>query len=516
MELPLTGWVKTLCVMVYICLVIIVPATPNMYTFFIDCMGFTITMLAASLLLSFLNTRPPAHKNILNRILAVFTVFSMLAVFRSLLVSTLACFWNSELRFLVKKIPTLTAGLLSPRFLTNLELVALCSLSAGRMLLITHPATFHNIQPTSLGAYVTGFSAVGVSTMDFIYGIVMCSENSNTLTLFHLKLETGIVSYANGNLSLKGQFSINSSLDDQFNRNSSLEYQFSRNSGLEDQFSRNSSLEDQFSRNSSLEDQFSRNSSLEDPLNRNSNLEYQFSRNSSQEDKFGRNSNQNYQFPRNSSLDYDARHIDESLDETCSLPPTSTILLAIMILLEIAKVVFVLVKEYIKMKNTNQVEPVLSQIIIHPPQAPNQQPGRSRTLHRSESFSANHGPRVTKDQRSNSMPILKGPIVEVTIVNMDVSEPEPEQIPGPNKHLELAKDVAKKMCLRTSTIITLFVIIVLSFLTIFAIKNGYQNLNNAGPKITLTRVSSYILIVVMVSFDKDILEYLYNILKSII
>ena len=466
MELPLTGWVKTLCVVVYICLVIIVPETPNMYTFFIDCMGFTITMLAASLLLSFLNTRPPAHKNILNRILAVFTVFSMLAVFRSLLISTLACFWNSELRLLVNKFPTLTAGLLSPRFFSILELVALCSLSAGRLLLLTHPATFHNIHPTSLGAFVTGSSAVGVSTMDFIYGIVMCSENSNTLTLFHFKLETGIVSYANGNLSLKGQFS--------------------------------------------------RNSSLEDPFNRNSNLEYQFSRNSSQEDKFGRNSNQNYQFPRNSSLDYDSRHIDESLDETCSMPPTTTILLASMILLEIAKVVFALVKEYIKMKKTNQVEPVLSQIIIHPPQAPNQQPGRSRILHRSESFSANHGPMLTKDQRSKSMPILKGPIVEVTSVNMDVSEPEPEQIPGPNKHLELAKDVAKKMCLRTSTIITLFVIIVLSFLTIFAIKNGYQNLNNAAPKITLTRISSYILIVVMVSFDKDILEYLYNILKSII
>ena len=469
-------------------------------------MGFTITMLAASLLISFLNTRPPAHKNLLNRILAVFTVFSMLFVFRSLLISTLACFWNSELRLMVKKFPTLTAGLLSPRFFSILELVALCSLSAGRLLLLTHPVTFHNIHPTSLGAYVTGSSAVGVSIMDFIYGIVMCSENSNTLTLFHFKLETGIISYANGNLSLKSQFS----------RNSGLEDQFSRISSLEDQFNRNSSLEDQFSRNSSLEDQFSRNSSLEDQFNRNFNQEDQFSRNSSLEDKFGRNSNQNYQFPRNSSLDYDLRHIDESLDETCSMPPTTTILLASMILLEIVKVVFVLVKEYIKMKKTNQVEPVLSQIIIHPPQALNQQPGRSRTLHRSESFSANHGRMLTKDQRSKSMPILKGPIVEVTSVNMDVSEPEPEQIPGPNKHLELAKDVAKKMCLRTSTIITLFVIIVLSFLTIFAIKNGYQNLNNAAPKITLTRISSYILIVVMVSFDKDILEYLYNILKSII
>ena len=464
--MPLTGWIKTLCVVVYIFLIIIVPDVPNIYTFFIDCMGFTITMLAASFLLSFLNTRPTAHKNLLNRILALFTVFSMLAVLRSFLISALACFWNSELRLLVEKFPTLTAGLLSPRFCTILELVALCSLSAGRLLLLTHPATFHNIHPTSLGAYVAGSSAVGVSTLDFIYGLVMCSENSNTLTLFHFKLETGIISYANGNLSLKGQFSKNFSLEDQFNRDSNLEYRFSRNSSLEDQFNRNS--------------------------------------------------NQNDQFTRNLSPDYDLVNIDGSLDETCTMPPTTTILLASMVLLEIAKIVFVLVKEYIKMKKANQVEPVLSQIIIHPAQAPNQQPERSRTLHRSESFPENHGPMVTRDQRSNSMPILPGPIVEVTSVNMDVSEPEPEQIPGLNKHLELAKDVAKQMCWRTSTIMTLFVIIVLSCLTIFAAKNGYQNLNNAGPKLTLTRISSYILIVVMVSFDRDILKYLYDILKSLI
>ncbi len=185
--------IKVVCLLVYTGLIMLVPDMPNIYTFIINCLGFTVTMSASVLLFRYLNSRPPAQKNILNRILALLILLLAALTIRSLLMSFVACFWSIHLSEIVKRYPILTTAVLSYRLYVLAITVTVSTLSCGRLLLVTNPVLFHNIRHSSYGAIVAGALVFIVSVLDITYMSLVCNENTNTRPLFNFKIEMGIM-----------------------------------------------------------------------------------------------------------------------------------------------------------------------------------------------------------------------------------------------------------------------------------------------------------------------------------
>ena len=191
--MSLKTWIKVTCVFAYMCLVAFVPEIPSIYTLCISCLGFCLTISASVILIHFLNTRPPAQKNLLNRILVLLTGVLNLGTVRCFLVSVLAYFWNSELKAVTDAYPAIIAGIFSVRFYTIMEIIVICILSTGRLLLFSNPAIFNNLAPFATpGAVFAGLLALGISALDMVLLSFMCSENPNTWMLFIFKSEAGI------------------------------------------------------------------------------------------------------------------------------------------------------------------------------------------------------------------------------------------------------------------------------------------------------------------------------------
>ena len=191
--MSLKTWIKVTCVFAYMCLVAFVPEMPSIYTLCISCLGFCLTISASVILIHFLNTRPPAQKNLLNRILVLLTGVLNLGTVRCFLVSVLAYFWNSELKAVTDAYPAIIAGIFSVRFYTIMEIIVICILSTGRLLLFSNPAIFNNLAPFATpGAVFAGLLALGISALDMVLLSFMCSENPNTWMLFIFKSEAGI------------------------------------------------------------------------------------------------------------------------------------------------------------------------------------------------------------------------------------------------------------------------------------------------------------------------------------
>ena len=112
---------------------------------------------------------------------------------RDFLVSFVACFWDRQLSKMMEIYPGVIF-LLATRYYQIL-LVGLASwLSAGRMLLLTNPVFFHQLQPNK-GAMVVAVLTVCVGAMDIIYTLIACGCGINlnrTRMFYHLKMETGI------------------------------------------------------------------------------------------------------------------------------------------------------------------------------------------------------------------------------------------------------------------------------------------------------------------------------------
>ena len=159
--------------MAYLCLVVFVPPLPNYYTFSIDVIGSTFNATASILLIHFLNSRPVAQKNLLNRLLALFTLTILIGTIRNVSMSFMTCFFHSELQELLDEFPFFPLSFLSMRITGNVEAVACCSLSAGRLLLFSNPVYFQTLNPNKWVITAT-FSAFIVGFGDFIFNWITC------------------------------------------------------------------------------------------------------------------------------------------------------------------------------------------------------------------------------------------------------------------------------------------------------------------------------------------------------
>ena len=387
---------KILCVLVYSCTVLFVPEMPNIYSFVINSLAIIISTSASVLLFCFLNTRPIEQKNLLNRILVLLTVLLVIGSLRNYIISFIACFWHHQLKKAVETNPLVTAGLLSVRPYTIMECVALCALSAGRLLLFINPVVFHKIQPTSAWAIIVGILAVVLSALDFVFGLLLCKDNPNTNMMKTFKAETGILD----------RISFNVTYEEKYNNTELIKKE----------------------------------------------------------------------------------------DVKCQLIPTLPVLMVLFILLETSRVMYIIRKDYLK--KPNKVDPT---VVIRPPRTP-------QILHRSKSLPSIGKSSNTPIQRRFSLHGKELKPQDEFIFNAFVKQKSPArefQMAAVTQNVEIAKKVLIKQFMRTASFITISALIGFTghFIHLYS---------SVGSDIIMCRTIAYVLVVLLVVFDKDILLYASN------
>ena len=188
---------KLTLLVAYVNIMLSVPPFPNYYTFAIDTIGFLTTMIASSLLIHFLNTRPVNQKNLLNRILAIGVLIGLLGTVRNYVMAVVTCFFHSELQEFDNQFPALTASFLSMRITGLMEAVIICCLSIGRLILFATPVVFHNLNPTT-GIIAVGFGVFAIPVVDAAYNWITCYSKVETpisLIILNFQAEMGLSSY---------------------------------------------------------------------------------------------------------------------------------------------------------------------------------------------------------------------------------------------------------------------------------------------------------------------------------
>ena len=189
---------KLTLLVAYVNIMLSVPPFPNYYTFAIDTIGFLTTMIASSLLIHFLNTRPVNQKNLLNRILAIGVLIGLLGTVRNYVMAVVTCFFHSELQEFDNQFPALTASFLSMRITGLMEAVIICCLSIGRLILFATPVVFHNLNPTT-GIIAVGFGVFAIPVVDAAYNWITCYSKVETpisLIILNFQAEMGLSSYS--------------------------------------------------------------------------------------------------------------------------------------------------------------------------------------------------------------------------------------------------------------------------------------------------------------------------------
>ena len=204
----------------------------------------------------------------------------------------------------------------------------------------------------------------------------------------------------------------------------------------------------------------------------------------------------------------------ESEKKFCNVFPTFPVLLICSLFLETVKVLFVLVKEFLKMKKkNNQVRPTeLIEVIADQSDIlrTNSGPSGQPALRRSESFPLPYTARIVSCQRRYSLQAEEATGPEALVVDSTENQNTPNcTIENLNRaavgeNLMLAKEVITKQCMRTASIVTMFIVAGLcGSLIITSPTSGVVEL-------TLSRLTAYNLVVYLCLFDKDVLSYFFS------
>ena len=445
---------KVIFILVYACYIIFVPAPPNLYTIIVNCVGFTAAIFSSSLLLNFLNTRPVAQKNFMNRILALGTTVHICRISKHFVFSLIVFSWETETNKLVKAHLTPVVALLSERYYTILETSLLCALSSGRLLLFIKPVMFQNIHPTT-GGIIASATAIGVTILDFLFGWMTCRHSSQSNLIKNFKDEFGLHEVFDGFIDeSKRIFSPE-------DRNTSYEASIHLLEG------KNFSSESQHNTSSSCSPYFS--------------------------------------FPTD--------------------VPTVIIMTSIFIVLELAKPIYVCRQEYMKMKKARKVDPEMgiSQFKKNSTRRTRTQPVYQRSnsmplntkkvnLRR---FSLQSSPYQTEINRTMGQPVenVSPTGISETLGKSKANAPFVKALqikPSPNIATHIP-NVLRKLLLRTSSLLTLFVLVGISiyiFIYFLVPNSSWRTV----IQLTLTRFNIYVLLVLVVVFDKDVLAYLSDML----
>ena len=392
---------------------------PSFYTFSLNCLGFTVTVTASIVLLWFLDTRSSIQRNLLNRILDLFTKALLMETTRSFLMSIVASFWNEELYELVEAHPMLTTWCLSPRFFTVLLVTVMCFLSTGRLLLYMRPVMFHQSHSTSCTAII-GVVAALTALSDFLYHWTVCSDSL-------VRSPVALV--------------------------------FRAQMGFEEKLANN----------------------------------YTYSQ-------------------TNTTAQISPRTSTVKEENSCIFIPTILLLILYSIVLEVTKAVFIFTKEYIKIRKANQIlpstqpsRPGKTAVQRVRETRPNESRQRSGSFQRMQSVHST----VKTYQRRNSWPALVNQRYPIktksnqTIRNSATlnlkSVPQTRRMKNP-------RVIIIQLFARTSSIVTVFGLVALIILAVSFFFTSSSS--SVFLQLILSRFVTYLLVALLVSFYKDIFEFL--------
>ena len=194
-------------------------------------------------------------------------------------------------------------------------------------------------------------------------------------------------------------------------------------------------------------------------------------------------------------------------DHQCSDIPSLKILSACFLFLELSKLVFILAKEYIKNRKTAQISPAAENELA------NIKPTNLKEkicITRAESFPKSFEPKIRKERRISlqfpgTLNLKKDKISSTMSLN-------PAPIPLPtvqeNRNIYL-KRIIKQLCLRSSSLITIFIIIGLATLINGSITQtqGESVQFGVAAFIITERLMMYVLVVLLSVFDLDVVLY---------
>ena len=445
---------RPIFLLVYACLIVLVPVKPNLYTILINGLGFIMATSATLILFSYLNSRPVQQKNSLNRVLTLLVFSFSSTSARHFVVSLAVYLWEETVRQFVDTHPRLTTILMSTRCNTIIFLSLLTIMSGGRLLLFVNPVIFQKIPPMT-GAAISGLVAVSIAIMDFLGWV----DSPLSAKIDALQPESRLQGMVDVNKTAEWGFNTATGLN---KNNTEWGLQIALNST-------NNTSEWELYTAQDLVDTDTRNITTQDKIKGISLF-----------------------LVDNGSFCY---------------PPTGEVILAIFIALEMAKIVFVAVREYNKNKKARTVVPISVQLKLM------LKPLNSNISSRSL---------IKARNRSNSMP--EKSIIQLHRRRLSLQHGGGKNGPTANKNLTFQHKInrskglivkkektaiakMKELLLRTSSILTIFVLIGLCVTVITRYISPASQFKSVAI-ISMRRLSAYVLIVVLVGFDKDIIAYM--------
>lgn len=185
---------KTVFLAAYILVVVFVPQMPSYYTFAVSTVGYISTITASVLIIQFLNSRPPAQINLLNRLLALLLLATALAATRCYFLTTIACWANQELAQFVENQQLFSSTVLSLNTYSAICACCFLALCGGRLLLFACPQLYVKLPPR-VTAFIVGSVSVSISIINNVY-YATCTHFADSKShelLTHVREELGIV-----------------------------------------------------------------------------------------------------------------------------------------------------------------------------------------------------------------------------------------------------------------------------------------------------------------------------------
>ena len=192
---------------------------------------------------------------------------------------------------------------------------------------------------------------------------------------------------------------------------------------------------------------------------------------------------------------YNNTELIKKEDDKCQLIPTLPVLMVLFILLETSRVMYIIRKEYLKKNNK-----VNSTVVIRPPRKP-------QILHRSKSLPSIRKSSNTPIKRRFSLHGKELKPQDEFILNAFVKQKSPArnelQMAAVTQNVEISMKVFIKQFMRTGSFITISALIGFTghFIHLYS---------SVSSDIIMCRTIAYVLVVLLVVFDKDILLYASN------
>ena len=151
---------------------------PHPYTFTVDTVGCIVSLTTSILLQNFLNSRPLAERNLLNRQLLILVYCQYLYTSRAYIISFLAITTQTQLFQFMDNHPVLSSIILSPRPWSALLYTIYCNVSFSRLLLVLSPNTFINLN-SQKGFYLTGLFILVITIANTAVTVLWCDYGEN-------------------------------------------------------------------------------------------------------------------------------------------------------------------------------------------------------------------------------------------------------------------------------------------------------------------------------------------------